>query len=172
MSALKYKLRIGVGMRGVRMEKLVGFLEQPYVAFHISLVIVALAPLRYFGAWLFKHCQGESDREIPHICDLTNDEYSPVTIVMQFYSAILMVTNAWQCFWRRLVGNDAWTSTMHNHVRRLVAHSAAQTHRRHCYRFASLPFRAARLVDPRLPYATRCDEAHKLHKMYEKQMGQ
>ena len=119
-------------LRGKRFKKLAGFLSGDTLAFHMLLGCLILMGPRYMGAWIFRETQQKKRRtNSPPICDLTNVKWSPMHVVMQFYSAVLSPSNKWQSTLKRYVGDAAiWRHTSQHTVRRLVVHAAVHLHRR------------------------------------------
>lgn len=122
----------------------------------ILLLWIRGAGVRFMSAWCLDSCKEQTPftklrpNAYPPMCDLTNAAYSPLTIILQFYSSILMASSEWVAIFKHFANEESnWQQYKHD-VRRQIGQVIAEFHRRHVYRFGRWPFLLARLVDHRL----------------------
>lgn len=125
------------------------------------------APLRFFAHWLLgasrmRTSLGE-DRakhfKFPPACDLTNEAYSPVTVMQQFYAKVLRSGSRWLHVLERYVDDPALWPEFKHRFRRHIGQANCEVNRRHSDRLARWNFWLARLVDSRLTLAQRVETA-------------
>jgi hypothetical protein len=129
------------------------------------------APLRFFAHWLL-HCSrmrtsvgadGLKHIKYPPACDLTNDQYSPITVMQQFYAKVLSSSSSCPLTWlkvlERYVNDPALWPEFKHRFRRHIAQATCEVERRHTNRFKKWNFYLARLVDGRLTNAERVQTA-------------
>jgi hypothetical protein len=130
------------------------------------------APLRFFAHWLLHASRmrtsvgadGLKHIKYPPACDLTNDQYSPITVMQQFYAKVLRSSSSscpltWLKVLERYVNDPALWPEFKHRFRRHIAQAACEVERRHTNRFKKWNFYLARLVDGRLTNAERVQTA-------------
>ena len=132
------------------------------------------APLRFIASWILSKSKmpspskatpirANSIKEYPAACDLTNPQYSPVTVARQFYSSCLRANSNWMQvlnLYAEARGLDSRSFTK-DVARRQLAQADAQVHRRHSYRFSRPPlYPFPQIADDRRSNSERARIAH------------
>jgi hypothetical protein len=111
------------------------------------------------------HARDHTSSTYPYLMDYVSQEFSRVTVVLQYYSLLLRGEGSrLQLLWRqsRCSSFEAWLRDfpgMANQLAGALTLAASLVHRRHQVLFSSWPWRLAQIADGRLSLARRQDTA-------------
>jgi hypothetical protein len=150
---------------GQRKKRVKSLMDDATFVPKLLLLWISCAPLRFFSHWLLGRSQtrtpfsalNQKDDVHPPICDLVNEVWSPVTVMLQFWSNALCNTSVWLRIlsdYAKIAGIDVDDFVVNN-ARRQLAQRHAEAHRRHRKRFQDWPWCFAIIVDHRVPLEQR-----------------
>ena len=161
-------------LRGVRMRKTFQALSSPTTIIDFIVVSVLLGAQRFISRFFDRSCRSvivraraKGHRMRAAMFDLTNDEYSPVHVVMQFLSALpRMGTETCHAFplcevlgmlveKANMHGAAVTISGVYDRFRMGAVTQQLSLHWRHRMRFRLMENKLAHSVDPDAPLASR-----------------
>ena len=130
---------------------------------NLLLFWVRCAPLRFFSYWLLSSSRSRTsvgEDRLKHLthpaaCDLTNETYSPITVMQQFLAKVVRSGSRWLQVLEKYVNDPTLWPEFKHRFRRHICQCTCEINRRHSARLKKWNWLLARLVDNRLTWAER-----------------